>query len=64
MAAAELRHRSWSDEWKKTKAFLEDHTATSVLIDDPRFETSIRQPFEAVAGLLYFRAHGRNFEKW
>jgi hypothetical protein len=48
VAAAELRHRSWSDEWKKTKAFLEDHNATSVLIDDPRFETSIRQPFKAI----------------
>jgi uncharacterized protein YecE (DUF72 family) len=62
--AVELRHRSWSDDWKTTGAMLRDHKAASVLIDEPEFESSIRQPFESAGDLFYFRAHGRNFAKW
>jgi uncharacterized protein YecE (DUF72 family) len=35
-----------------------------VVIDEPKFASSIRQPFEAVGEMLYFRAHGRNAQAW
>lgn len=60
----ELRHRSWSDSGEKTKALLEEYGASLALIDEPKFESSIRQSFEPVGHLLYFRAHGRNAAKW
>ena len=62
--AVELRHRSWSDNGEKPKRFLAEHKACWVLIDEPKFASSIRQPFEAVGEMLYFRAHGRNAQAW
>ncbi|HWP59652.1 MAG TPA: DUF72 domain-containing protein [Candidatus Acidoferrales bacterium] len=62
--AVELRHRSWSDKLGQTRALLEEHGASWVLIDEPKFATSIRQPFEAIGDILYFRAHGRNAQAW
>ena len=62
--AVELRHRSWSDAGEKTKAFLEEHKASCVLIDEPKFASSIRQSFESGGDMLYFRAHGRNAANW
>jgi uncharacterized protein YecE (DUF72 family) len=62
--AVELRHRTWSDKLSRTTAFLEEHGSSWVLIDEPKFSTSIRQKFEAVGDILYFRAHGRNAQAW
>ena len=60
----ELRHRSWSDRIEQTKVFLQEHGASLVLIDEPKFASSIRQRFEPVGEILYFRAHGRNAANW
>jgi len=62
--AVELRHKTWSDKLNETRAFLEEHGASWVLIDEPKFSTSIRQDFEVVGDTLYFRAHGRNAQAW
>jgi len=65
--AVELRHRSWSDEADQTRARLNAHRAAWVLIDEPKFESSIRQPWtspEREGGLTYIRLHGRNADKW
>jgi uncharacterized protein YecE (DUF72 family) len=60
----ELRHRSWSDAATETGSLLEGHRAGLALIDEPKFESSIRQEPKAVGETLYFRAHGRNAAKW
>ena len=41
--AVELRHRSWSDAGDDTRARLDAHRAAWTLIDEPKFEMSIRQ---------------------
>ncbi len=60
----ELRHRSWSDRSGEIKGLLEESGAGWVVIDEPKFASSVRQDFEAVGNIFYFRAHGRNFAKW
>jgi uncharacterized protein YecE (DUF72 family) len=60
----ELRHRSWSDAAGETLSLLESHRAGLALIDEPKFESSIRQEPKVVGETLYFRAHGRNAAKW
>ncbi len=60
----ELRHRSWSEKASELKAILQDNRAGGVLIDEPKFATSIRQGGEAIADIFYFRAHGRNARAW
>jgi uncharacterized protein YecE (DUF72 family) len=70
--AVELRHRSWSDDGAETAARLNAHAATLVLIDEPKFSSSIRQPaaggaertVQEPSGLTYIRLHGRNAEHW
>lgn len=71
--AVELRHRSWSDAADDTHARLAAHRAAWVLIDEPKFDSSVRQSWgpgpglaEAggVGGLTYIRLHGRNAAKW
>ncbi|MGH7830142.1 MAG: DUF72 domain-containing protein [Candidatus Binatia bacterium] len=62
--AVELRHKSWSDQADETKSFLEQNGAGWVVIDEPKFASSIRQSFEPVSGMFYFRAHGRNAQAW
>ncbi|HXG52297.1 MAG TPA: DUF72 domain-containing protein [candidate division Zixibacteria bacterium] len=62
--AIELRHKSWSDELEKTREIVERHRAAWIVIDEPKFAASIRQPFEPVGSLFYFRAHGRNARTW
>lgn len=67
--AVELRHRSWSDEADATRAVLDTHGASWVLIDEPKFRTSIRQALpdsSSTAGerLCYIRLHGRNAAQW
>lgn len=62
--AVELRHRSWSDGSEETRALLLDSGASWAIIDEPKFASSVRQKFEPVGELLYFRAHGRNAQNW
>jgi uncharacterized protein YecE (DUF72 family) len=66
--AVELRHRSWSDESDATRALLAARQAAWVLIDEPKFKSSIRQTtdlaLDAAAPLAYVRLHGRNAAAW
>ena len=60
----ELRHKSWSEKNAEIKALLLENRASGVLIDEPKFAGSIRQPAEAIGEIFYFRAHGRNAKAW
>jgi len=60
----ELRHKSWSEKSSELKALLLEHRASGVLIDEPKFATSIRLQAEAIGDIFYFRAHGRNAKAW
>lgn len=60
----ELRHRSWTDQASELKAVLAENRAGNVLIDEPKFATSIRQDFQPTGEIFYFRAHGRNARAW
>jgi uncharacterized protein YecE (DUF72 family) len=60
----ELRHKSWSENSEQTNAFLEENRTSEVIIDEPKFSTSIRQDFKPVGEIFYFRAHGRNAKAW
>ena len=60
----ELRHKSWGEKNLEIKALLMESRASGVLIDEPKFATSIRQPAAAVGEIFYFRAHGRNAKAW
>jgi uncharacterized protein YecE (DUF72 family) len=63
--AVELRHRSWSDDAAATLALLDAHAAAWVQIDEPKFDSSIRQDLRPNGGeLFYVRLHGRNAAKW
>ena len=60
----ELRHKTWSEKNTELKALLLENRAGGVLIDEPKFGTSIRQAAEAIGEIFYFRAHGRNAKAW
>lgn len=67
--AVELRHRSWSDAAADTDALLARHRAGLVLIDEPRFESSIALNPSLVTTAdpsrpAYLRLHGRNAAAW
>lgn len=71
--AVELRHVSWSDAAADTRALLAGGHAAWVQIDEPKFQSSIRQdlsleatPASGLPGgdLLYLRLHGRNAAQW
>lgn len=62
--AVELRHASWSDAAAETQALLQSHRAAWVQIDEPKFESSIRQEAPAQGDLVYLRLHGRNAAQW
>lgn len=63
--AVELRHASWSDAEAGTRAVLAAGRAAWVQIDEPKFESSIRQDLSAADGeILYLRLHGRNAAQW
>jgi uncharacterized protein YecE (DUF72 family) len=63
--AVELRHFSWSDAAAATGRLLAGHRAAWVQIDEPKFDSSIRQDLTAGdSDLLYLRLHGRNAAKW
>lgn len=69
--AVELRHRSWSDRAADLTALLDAHGAAWVLIDEPKFASSIVQPVTSPPArpgtrppLTYLRLHGRNAAQW
>ncbi|HET9705459.1 MAG TPA: DUF72 domain-containing protein, partial [Vicinamibacterales bacterium] len=63
--AVELRHRSWSDARTETAALLSAHRAAWVQIDEPKFDSSIRQDLSAGESEIYYlRFHGRNAKEW
>ena len=63
--AIELRHRSWSDATADTRALLNQHRASWVQIDEPKFESSIRQDLSpGGSDTYYLRLHGRNAKEW
>ena len=62
--AVELRHHTWSDEPAATLALLDAHRAAWVQIDEPKFDSSIRQDLRPNGELFYLRCHGRNAAQW
>lgn len=63
--AVELRHRSWSDAQIDTTALLDEYRAAFAQIDEPKFESSIRQDLSAGESEVYYvRFHGRNAKEW
>jgi uncharacterized protein YecE (DUF72 family) len=68
--AVELRHRSWSDARRETLALLDAAGAVWVLIDEPKFKTSVWQSPGVFLDELhdrpwaYVRLHGRNAAQW
>ena len=63
--AIELRHRSWSDAGAETEALLASSGAAWVQIDEPKFDSSIRQSLAPNSTeMLYVRLHGRNAAEW
>lgn len=61
--AVELRHASWGERARDTKALLAASGAGWVNIDMPELPGTIKQELEPQR-LLYLRFHGRNREKW
>lgn len=61
--AVELRHASWGERARDTKALLSASGAGWVCIDMPELPGTIKQELEPQR-LLYLRFHGRNHEKW
>ena len=68
--AVELRHRSWSDARRETLALLDAAGAAWVLIDEPKFRSSVWQSPAVFLEELrdrpwaYVRLHGRNAAQW
>jgi uncharacterized protein YecE (DUF72 family) len=68
--AVELRHRSWSDARRDTLALLDAAGAAWVLIDEPKFKSSVWQSPQVFLEDLekrpwsYVRLHGRNAAQW
>jgi len=63
--AIELRHREWteSDAAPALRGLMEQEKVAWVMIDEPRFKTSIRH-VPLTSDLGYFRFHGRNYAQW
>jgi uncharacterized protein YecE (DUF72 family) len=63
--AVELRHREWteSEQTQAIRAFMEEQQVAWVMIDEPRFKTSIRD-VPLTSATAYFRFHGRNYKQW
>jgi uncharacterized protein YecE (DUF72 family) len=63
--AVELRHREWteSEEAAAIRALMEEQRVAWVMIDEPRFKTSIRH-VPLTSDVAYFRFHGRNYKNW
>lgn len=65
LLAVELRHREWteSDQARPIRSVMEQQDVSWVMIDEPRFKTSIRH-VPLTSDLAYFRFHGRNYKNW
>jgi uncharacterized protein YecE (DUF72 family) len=63
--AVELRHREWteSEQTNAIRGFMEEQEVAWVMIDEPRFKTSIRH-VPLTSSVAYFRFHGRNYKNW
>jgi uncharacterized protein YecE (DUF72 family) len=63
--AVELRHREWteSEETATIRSLMEEQGVAWVMIDEPRFKTSIRH-VPLTSDTAYFRFHGRNYKNW
>jgi uncharacterized protein YecE (DUF72 family) len=63
--AVELRHREWteSQQTSSIRALMEEQRVAWVMIDEPRFKTSIRN-VPLTSDTAYLRFHGRNFKNW
>jgi uncharacterized protein YecE (DUF72 family) len=64
--AVELRHRDWTTPNElatATRRLLEDEDVAWVMIDEPKFRSSIRD-IPLTTGRGYFRFHGRNYAQW
>jgi uncharacterized protein YecE (DUF72 family) len=63
--AVELRHREWTEAeaTQAIRAFMEEQQVAWVMIDEPRFKTSIRG-VPQTSETAYFRFHGRNYKQW
>ena len=65
LLAVELRHREWteSEETFAIRKLMEEQGVAWVMIDEPRFKTSIRH-VPLTSDTAYFRFHGRNYKNW
>jgi uncharacterized protein YecE (DUF72 family) len=64
--AVELRQREWTGDGEAARAarrLFEDAGVAWVMIDEPKFRTSIRD-VPLTSRLGYFRFHGRYYEHW
>jgi len=63
--AVELRHREWteSEDTQAIRKLMEEQGVAWVMIDEPRFKTSIRH-VPLTSDTAYFRFHGRNYKNW
>ncbi|MCJ7523399.1 MAG: DUF72 domain-containing protein [Dehalococcoidia bacterium] len=61
--AVELRHRSWSDDANIARLLRENNVAW-VMIDEPKFQSSVAEEVPVTSDMAYFRFHGRNAEMW
>jgi uncharacterized protein YecE (DUF72 family) len=63
--AVELRHREWTEgeETAAIRGLMEALDVAWVMIDEPRFKTSIRH-VPLTSNTAYFRFHGRNYKNW
>lgn len=67
--AVEVRHASWGEHARELDALLARHRAGLVLLDEPRFASSIALDPAMITGAAidrpaYLRLHGRNAANW
>jgi uncharacterized protein YecE (DUF72 family) len=63
--SVELRHREWTEaeQAQPIRDFMQEQQVAWVMIDEPRFKTSIRH-VPLTSDTAYFRFHGRNYKNW
>ena len=59
----ELRHKSWSDDAGETHSLLSRSNSAWAYIDEPKFDSSVKQDLDFSGSIAYLRLHGRNQEK-
>lgn len=64
--AVELRHRAWTEgqEAQAARQLMRDEGVAWVMIDEPRFRTSIGDVPLTNTQVGYLRFHGRNYQAW